>query len=219
MTKRLFLFFAIVATMSSQIAMADVVIEKSPDLGAFWNPLGPDSSYVYANSFVAEETGTVDELNMWLQSNNGPGAGGLVSFNVYGSVDGNPALGPDSTNVIASTGDLDIGGTDTLDKYAAPTLFSGLLTQGETYWFGANAIGNGPGSGGSYTVGGHTQNSQHNDNGTFWFSNDPSGIVFDGQNATPEMAFKVSIVNAIPEPASIAVLGLMSIVALRRRRS
>jgi hypothetical protein len=29
------------------------------------------------------------------------------------------------------------------------------------------------------------------DNGTFWYSNDSNGQVFDGSNLTPEMAFRV----------------------------
>ena len=82
------------------------------------------------------------------------------------------------------------------------------------YWFAATVVGeSGPGF---YQVGGHTQNSQYNDNGTFWYSNDPSGQSFDGQNLTPEMAFHVG--TAVPAPASLALAGLGGLVATRRRR-
>ncbi len=209
---RLVMGAAAAVMMTAGTAMAGL-IEKPPDQGAFWNPLGPDGSYIYADSFVADETGIVDQLGYWMQSNAGAGAGSEVAFEVYGSIGGNAALGPDSTNVIASTGLVDWGGgTDTLDFYSAAPAFSGVLTAGETYWFGANAIG---GSGGSYIVGGHTQNSVYNDNGTFWFSNDPTGVDFDGQNNTPEMSFSV---NIVPAPAAIAMFGIVGLVGTRRRR-
>jgi MYXO-CTERM domain-containing protein len=165
---------------------------------------------VYADSFVADETGTVDELGTWLLSQAGAGAGSNITFMVLGD-----AAGPNPNDVIASTGSLDIGGgTATLDLYTAAPAFSGVLNAGSTYWFAASAVGEDP-NGGSYQTGGHTQNSVYNDNGTFWFSNDPTGQNFDGQGFTPEMAFSVSIV---PAPGAAALLGLGGLVALRRRR-
>jgi hypothetical protein len=55
---------------------------------------------------------------------------------------------------------------------------------------------------GQYQVGGHTQNSQHQDNCTFWYSNDPNGVFFDGQNLTPEMAFTLTI-DDVPVPVEL----------------
>jgi hypothetical protein len=63
---------------------------------------------------------------------------------------------------------------------------------------------------GEFSVGGHTQNSGGIvDNGTFWFSNDPAGAIFDGQNLTPEIAFTVTLrpTTDVPEPATLALLG------------
>jgi hypothetical protein len=57
----------------------------------------------------------------------------------------------------------------------------------------------------------------YNDNGTFWFSNDPTGVFFDGQNATPEMAFHVGL-KVIPEPAAFGLVGLVGLAMLLRRR-
>ena len=67
-------------------------------------------------------------------------------------------------------------------------------------------------------MGGHTQNSVYPDNGTFWYSNDPPGIVFDGQNQTPEMAFEVTLeqfaaVN-IPISGPWGIALLIAMVAL-----
>lgn len=195
-------------------AMAGDIV-KGPDIGPFWQPLNANSgTYIYANSFVADETGVVDELGGWLLALSGAGTGPDIAFEVYGSIGGNPANGPDSTNVLVSTGLVDIGGgTGTLDLYTAAPNFSAVLNAGDTYWFGFNVIGGG--GSGSYQTGGHTQNSVFNDNGTFWFSNDPTGVFFDGQGLTPEIAFSVSIV---PAPASLALLGMGGLVAARRRR-
>lgn len=199
--------------MTAGTAMAGL-IEKPPDQGAFWQPLGPNSSYVYANSFVADEDGTVDNLGTWLLSQGGVGAGSDLSFEVWGSLGGNVLNGPDSGNVIAGTGLTDFGGgTATLDFYRLTPTFSGNLTAGTSYWFIASAIG-GNQAEGNYQVGAHTQNSVYQDNGTFWFSNDPNGNVFGG-NATPEMAFAV---NIVPAPAAIAMLGIAGLVGTRRRR-
>ena len=74
------------------------------------------------------------------------------------------------------------------------------LTPGTLYWFAATTVGL-PGSG-SYAVGGHTQNSQQNDNCTFWYSNDPNGVNFDGQNLTPEMAFSLTV-DDVPVPVEL----------------
>ncbi len=191
-------------------------ITKDPDLGGFYIGLDPDSgSFVYANSFVADTTGVVSNLGTWLLALDGAGTGGQIAFEIYSSVGGDAINGPDSTNVIASTGLMDIGGgTASLDFYDAAPVFSSVLTEGETYWFGASVVG-APGNVGVYRVGGHTQNSVYNDNGTFWFSNDSTGVFFDGQGLTPEMAFSVSIV---PAPASLALLGLGGMCATRRRR-
>lgn len=204
---------SVIALAGGTALAGDIV--KPPNVGANWQPLDPDTgTYIYANLFVADESGPVDELGTWLLAQGGAGTGAMVAFEVYGSVGGDATNGPDSTNVIASTGLLDIGGgTDTLDFYSAAAAFSGNLTAGEIYWFGANVIGGGPAD--PYEMGQHEQNSIYDDNGTFWFSNDPTGVNFDGQNFTPEIAFSVSIV---PAPGAVALLGLGGIAAIRRRR-
>jgi hypothetical protein len=74
------------------------------------------------------------------------------------------------------------------------------LIPGNLYWFAATVVGE---SGtGAYQVGGHTQNSQYPDNCTFWYSNDPAGVAFDGQNLVPEMAFSVGL-DDVPVPVEL----------------
>ncbi|MBK7406141.1 MAG: PEP-CTERM sorting domain-containing protein [Phycisphaerales bacterium] len=194
---------AIVIGAGAASAMADIT--KNPDLGNYWNPLSPNGTYVYADSFVAD-AGGVTNLGMWLDD---VGTGGSsVRFEVWGDTGG---FGPDAGNVIASTGSLAIGATGGLNYYQANA--SGSLIPGNTYWFAATCVGES--GNGSYQVGGHTQNSEQNDNGTFWYSNDSSGFSFDGQRLTPEMAFHV---GTVPAPASLALVGLGGLVATRRRR-
>ena len=199
--------------MTAGTAKAGLIV-KPPDQGAFWQPLGPNSSYAYGNSFVADESGPVDNLGLWLLSQGGVGAGSDLSFEVWGSIGGNVLLGPDSGNVIVATGLTNFGGgTDTLDLYKFDVGGGGNLVAGQSYWFVASAVGANVNQG-NYTVGAHTQNSVYQDNGTFWFSNDPNGNDWGG-NATPEMAFSV---NIVPAPAAIAMLGLAGLVGTRRRR-
>lgn len=190
------------------------IIEKAPDLGNYWNPLSSTGTYVYANSFVAEETGTVALLGLWLNG----GSSNLV-FMVLDSVGGNSAQGPSIGNVLATTATVAGQFYGALTYVEASAISSVVLNAGSTYWFAASTIGLG-GQGG-YNVGGHTQNSGGiSDSGTFWYSNDPTGASFDGRNLTPEMAFRVTA-NAVPEPASIALLsiGLIGLGALRRRNN
>lgn len=190
------------------------VIEKGPDAGPFWQPLSPTGTFIYANSFVAEDSGAVTDLGFWARGSGGTPGSSQVVFEVYGA---GPA--PDSTDVIAQTARIDVALGSTLDFYSAPTLFGAALTPGETYWFAANVIGGVASV--AMQVGAHTQNSVYSDNGTFWYSNDPTGINFDGRNLTPEMAFRVITGDTprIPVPAALplAASGLVLLGLLRRR--
>lgn len=197
---------------ASVTALADTVV-KVPDVGPYWNPLSSAGTYIYANSFVAPTSGPVSELGMWLL--NGPND---LKFQIFGSLGGDPTLGPDSGNVLATTGLIPGQYYQDLTFVDVTTgISSAALVAGQTYWFAANAIGL---SGSApYYVGAHTQNSDGIvDNGTFWFSNDPTGVVFDGTALTPELAFSVSVV---PEPTRQAMLGLglvlIGVLASRRR--
>ena len=196
-------------------ASADTTIDKPPDVGPWWHPVGNNAggSFVYADSFIAPDGDTtVDQLGTWLDAIDY--YGGPQHSEVALQVWGGGAAGPDWTQVIAST---DPFSTETagLNLYVQPvTTLNDQLTPGERYWFVLNGAGYGDPSYDDYKVGGHTQNSVYQDNGTFWFSNDPNGQNVDGQNYTPEMAFQVYLV---PEPASISLLGLGLLCLLRRR--
>lgn len=203
MTKQLAILA--LALGSGSAALADIT--KPPDIGLWWHPVGANGSYVYADSFIADEDCTISDLGTWLDDQ---GSGGSsVRFEVWGDNGG-----PDPFNVISSTGSVSpqVGAGLAYNQYSAS---AGNLVNGTKYWFAITGVGE-AGPGGWYT-GGHTQNSVYNDNGTFWFSNDPSGISFDGQNLTPEVAF--SVICRVPAPGSAALLGLGGLVAARRRRA
>jgi hypothetical protein len=195
-----------------------------PDQGAYWFPLGPNSSYVYANSFEASGGGTVTSLGTWLNTLvSDPGT--ALRFEILGSISGNPADGPDISDVLAETG-LISGISGPLSLYSSLALGGSTpLIAGDEYWFAASAVGS---SGvGQYQAGGHTQGTAGpDDNGSFWFSNDPSGNSFVGQNFQPEMAFTVSItpstanIGSVPDGGSTAGLlggAFMAMAWLRRK--
>lgn len=191
-------------------------ITKTPDLGPYWTPLSSNGTYVYANSFVAGSSGGVQSLGTWLIH-----GGSDLRFQVYGSLGGNPTGGPDTAHVYASTNTIGgqiYGGLTYVDGGAISNFED--LVAGSTYWFAASTVG--LGGNGYYTLGGHTQNSGGiTDNGTFWFSNDIAGLTFDGRSIPQEIAFSVDIGSgtAVPEPASIALIGfgLLGVVAARRK--
>jgi len=196
-----FLTLVGVATTSSAQA-----IFKPPDLGPFWEPLNANGgSYVYADSFIAPAVnGPPSRLGVWLVSQGLPGS--TLRLEIWGELGGG---GPDPGNVLASTGSIGPFSPAALTLFEAPiATSSGPLTPGTRYFFVATVVGEVAGEG-PYQVGGHTQNSVHPDNGTFWASNDPTGVAFSAQNATPEMAYSIRF-PPMPAPA----LGSTAMIAL-----
>ena len=208
--------FALTATLlcASAGALAGSIV-KVPDLGAYWGSLSSSGTYTYADSFIAPTTGSVTEMGTWLN-----GGSSNLTFEILGSVGGLGGNGPDAANVLASSGPINGGIYNSLTFIDVTSgISSSTLIAGNTYWFAATTVG--MGGSGPYQVGGHTQNSAGIvDNGTFWYSNDPTGMVFNGQGLTPEMAFSVSI-SAVPEPETYAMLlaglGLMGFMSRRRK--
>ena len=199
-----FIGVGVVAFAAASVT-ADIV--KPPDVGPWWNPIdGISGTYVYASDFVMEGTDlNVDALGMWLELLGGTSQS--IRFEIWGDNGG-----PDPFNVLSTTGSVTPNVVPSLDYFEYPAS-SATLVVGDRYWFAATVVGEGGGA--TFRTGGHTQNSVYNDNGTFWYSNDPAGINFDGQGLTPQMAFAVSLV---PAPASAGLLGLAGLVGLRRRR-
>jgi hypothetical protein len=197
----------------ASLAPAAVIVDKSPDLGAYWQPLSGDGTYVYSNSFVfSGVSGTlVDTLGVYMQFNGGSAP--AFRFELLGD----NSNSPDPGTVLGVTGYQTYTGSS-LQLITDTLLFPYALTNGTRYWVAASTVGQ---SGtGDYQVGGHTQNSIYNDNGTFWYSNNPAGTVYDGQRLTPEMAIYASGGGAaIPEPASIALIaGGLGLLGFFRRR-
>jgi hypothetical protein len=185
---------------------AAVIIDKVPDVGPFWQPLGGSSgSYVYANSFVFNgTTGTMLEMvGAYIQRINGTGLGTSFRFEVFAD----NANSPDANTVLGTTGFVQTA-NQTLSLLASTLLAPISLTSGTRYWIAASTVGQT--FAGDYQVGGHTQNSIYNDNGTFWYSNNPAGQPFDGQNQTPEMAIYAAgtFAAAVPEPSTFALGGM-----------
>lgn len=204
LSKASFKFVATTILLAISLGANAGIIEKAPDMGPFWQPLNPVSgSYIYANSFVADETGTLTDLGFWARGNGGIAGNAQVIFQAYAA-----GAAPDSTNVVAQTAVIDLVLTDALQFFSAAPLFSGVLDAGDQYWFAANVIGLTAET--AIQAGGHTQNTGGIvDNGTFWFSNDPTGVNFGGQAVVPEMAFRLEIgAVAVPTPATLALFGL-----------
>ena len=196
-------------------ATADTLIDKPPDLGPYWHPLSnsPSDTRIYASDFLApEDDTTVDALGTWLLAYAGGPTFAVIDFEIW-ATDPNTG-GPDFDNVIAWTGTMQTDDPTlrlyTMDVVGGPA----ILNPGDRYWFVANCYNQGDPSYGSYQVGAHTQNSVYQDNGTFWYSNNPENGVFDGQGLTPQMAFQVSL---IPAPGALALLGLAGLARRRRR--
>ena len=183
----------LLATMLAASPATAAVLTKSPNLSPYWADLGYGATKVYADSFVAPNSGTVNLLGTWLLDLT---TSCSLTFQVYGSIGGVAANGPDLSNVYATTA-VETGlAPTTLTYYQFSPVAGGTpLIGGNTYWFGVSAIS--ASSGGYYEMGEHTQNSGGiTDNGTFWYSNTPP--TFDGTNKLPEIAFSVGV--AIPGP-------------------
>lgn len=201
---------------------AQTLIQKPPDLGLAHEPLSNSfGDFVFANSFVAPADDTVvTELGAWLINLFG-GNGAVIAFQVWGE---DPSTGgPNWQDVIASTDDFATTASALILHTFPVTSGEARLAPGQRYWFVATAAGR-QGDGG-YGLGGHTQNSVVQDNGTHWRSNDPNGQVFNFQNQLPEFAFEVHLAApVVPTASEVAVLmmGLMILAAstlvLRRQQ-
>lgn len=215
---------AAIAGVAGSTANAAIIVDKAPNASTGYERLegSPEGSYVYTNSFIFTAGGTGSTMNLvgvYMRNVDTTQPGTQFRFEVYAD----NANSPDPTAVLGVTNYMSFaGGTITLvtDSLLVPI----NLTFGSRYWIAASVIPNT--TDGPYAVAGHIQNSVYPDNGTFWFSNDPTGQTFIGPILPPEMAIYAEgdlrpIVGAVPEPASLTIWGLGLIgcaVAVRRRR-
>lgn len=190
--------FVVAVVLLAGSVQAQTPYQKTPDQGPFWNPLSPNGgTYVYSDCFIAPAGIDVFPVSIgtWLLTQSPPPPS--LRLEVWGEA---PGGGPNAASVLATTGPISPNPSG-LEFISAPVLAGATaLVPGTRYWFSATVVGI-PGTG-AYQVGGHTQNSQHNDNCTFWYSNDPAGVNFDGQNLTPEMAFALTL-DDVPTPVEL----------------
>jgi hypothetical protein len=193
-----------------------VIIDKVPDQGPYWNPLYEGGTYVYADSFVFNGVnGTAaDILGVYLRVD-GEGTGSQFRLQLLAD----QSNAPNSGSVLATTGVLQTS-SSTLQLVTGTLLTPYSMTSGTRYWVAASTVGLATGNTTGYQVGAHSQNSIYADNGTFWYSNDSSGLNFDGQRLTPDMAIYVAGgEGAVPEPATLSLLGVgLGALALLRRK-
>lgn len=165
---------------------ADTTIDKQPDVGPYWHPVGNGGTHVYADSFICPpgDTGVV-RLGTWLMPQGGEPYS-VISLQVWGGGD----AGPDCNRVLAKTDDFTAPDPG-LNLHLRDAVASEDLVPGQRYWFVITGAHRGDPNNSPYQTGGHTQNSRYPDNGEFWYANDENGCSFDGQRNTPEMAFQV----------------------------
>jgi hypothetical protein len=186
-------------------------LNKTPDIGPWWHPLGQGGTPIYANSFIFNGSAgdsTLSQLGVYLMDMSG-GAGGQ-DLTYYLLADSGNA--PSATILSTSVGTVSTNATQLTLITANMTAVN--LTPGQRYWVAARGMGNNQNT---YQTGGHTQNSVQVDNGTFWYSNPDSFSNWDGQGLTPEMAIYV---NTVPEPGTMIAIGVgvAGLIARRRRK-
>ena len=224
-----FLTLLTILTLAPAAASAYTAFNKPPDIGPFWNPLSPTGTYVYSDGFIARPGETFPSaLGTWLVNRDSggdapaatitgqPAAGDApeggpngVRFEIWAEA---PGGGPDPAAVLATTGTVSPQTTDSLTFFQYPLISSTNLVPGTRYYFVATCVGESGSQ--AWRVGGHTPDSVYPDGGRFWYSNDPAGIAFDGQNFTPEMAFTVFFGESPLVIPTLGRVGLWLLAAL-----
>lgn len=202
--------FILGLTLVAAASQAYVVVDKTADLGDFWNNIGPSNTPIYTNSFVFNgATGDAATVaGTYLRVNGTSGVSSTFQFQLLADSGNAPSATVLASSAFTST-------TSSTLTLLTANLSANSLVNGTRYWLALNSVGGSGGDG--YQVGGHTQNSIYNDNGTFWYSNAGSLSNWDGQNRVPEMAIYVEAAP-VPEPASMAALGLGALALIRRKR-
>jgi len=165
------------ALILSSNLFADLIIEKDPNDGLYAG-LGGGVSSIYADSFIFTGTTgtTLDTLGVWLL---GGADTSTLDFELMADT-GSDA--PDPTNILTSSGAVSFNVTSLTLETETVTPVS--LTNGVEYWVAIAVVS----PDGAYSLAQHTQNTEGiDDDGTFWYSNDPTEQTFARSFAT-EMA-------------------------------
>lgn len=169
-----------------------VTVYKASDIGRYWHPIGADGgSICYAGSFDAPASGPVIETGCMFEIYTiNPLPFQEVRYDICGALSGDPANGPDTSDVYASSDVITLGLEGSLTQKTSTSMTSYTsLTSSQTYFFVVTTVGLDGNS--NYYVGGHTRNSGGiSDDGLFWYSNDGSTF---SSNSTYEMGFNLTI--------------------------
>jgi hypothetical protein len=146
-------------------------------------------------------TYTLDEIDVALSFNNNTSA---INVNLCSDSGGSPGSVLETFSVF-NTGSLSLGSRYVLSSVSHPT-----MTMGGTYYVTMTPGDANTSGGWNFTNDGHQGDMQFSTNGgTSWstFNNTDGAVTVQGK------------LQSVPEPASLAVLGLGAIALIRRKRS
>ena len=201
------LLFACVGQSQAGLFQIDFTDASGSDSG--WDMVGADVTGVALTDVLGVDNDVTLSMTGYLGSNNPHGAGATVvdGFDVPASVNNDYMYGQNYNTVIdVEIKNLDAG-TYNVSLFAGRTSDSG---QHGTLWVGASGDQPGLTNTGNYANGSTTMELTVAAGQSLWFTHHAGQ---DWTGGTSGM-----IINPVPEPASMLLFGLGSLVVARRRR-